>query len=606
MEIVDHLPRLEDSDGVRWNSTTGEFTISDAYRLFQPPGPTVGWHYYYVALSASHGIASSYGLQSWRGCPHLTEHVDRIGQHMCTVFESVNMPEHAFGFWKQRFGLDCQGLVGNTPSYGRLEDGEIEEFLELAHRVIDDGDDWSWAALGELKRKWEAKVCPLKSSGQTTNPPMMSANPLVWSVRKALRTLKPIPPTAATLNLTGIAGSLSMGAATHNPNMHAPMENPNLHAPSTVAPTTSLAEEILLAQLATMPILAGSSSSPDYPEEPTEARSPRVSGNTPIGETVPTPCGAGSSSDFLGGGDTDSGCGAAGCAAGRQSNGIFLGSVPLHATRPLMQPDNTSAETFTTSSRKTLRYVPPDRQNGETVVRPTIDMIKAGSKRWESTVIGHFLGHKPSFYQMNDFASSTWPSVREVIATANGFFFIQFKTVVAMEEVLEGGPWLFQGQPIVLQRWEPGMTLRKRSHTQVPIWIKLRHLPVELWTPDGLSTVASGVVRPLYPDVITKAGTRLDYARVCVLIDFSSTLPKHLIILAPDEDGGEHPCCVDIDMNGCRKNVWIVERWGIRLLNVLPGRKLLGLRSPCLSKSHSPRLKPWRQLSVWTLPRSRL
>ncbi|KAL0455462.1 UNVERIFIED_CONTAM: LINE-1 reverse transcriptase [Sesamum latifolium] len=44
MEIVDHLPRLEDSDGVRWNSTTGEFTISDAYRLFQPPGPTVGWH----------------------------------------------------------------------------------------------------------------------------------------------------------------------------------------------------------------------------------------------------------------------------------------------------------------------------------------------------------------------------------------------------------------------------------------------------------------------------------------------------------------------------------------------------------------------------------
>ncbi|KAL0405914.1 UNVERIFIED_CONTAM: hypothetical protein Slati_3905300 [Sesamum latifolium] len=91
------------------------------------------------------------------------------------------------------------------------------------------------------------------------------------------------------------------------------------------------------------------------------------------------------------------------------------------------------------------------------------------------------------------------------------------------------------------------MTLRKRSHTQVPIWIKLQHLPVELWTPDGLSTVASSVGWPLYPNAITKAGTRLDYARVCVLIDFSSTLPKHLIILTPDEDGGEHPCRVDIE-----------------------------------------------------------
>ena len=55
-----------------------------------------------------------------------------------------------------------------------------------------------------------------------------------------------------------------------------------------------------------------------------------------------------------------------------------------------------------------------------------------------------------------------------------------------MEDVIEGGPWLFQGQPIVLQKWEPGMVLRKLQHTQVPMWIKLRHFPVELWTDEGL------------------------------------------------------------------------------------------------------------------------
>ncbi|KAL2240794.1 UNVERIFIED_CONTAM: hypothetical protein Sindi_0720600 [Sesamum indicum] len=82
--------------------------------------------------------------------------------------------------------------------------------------------------------------------------------------------------------------------------------------------------------------------------------------------------------------------------------------------------------------------------------------------------------------------------------------------VAAMEEVIEGGPWLFQGQPIVLQKWEPRM---------VPVWIKLCHLPVEFWTEEGLSMVASGVGKPLYPDAITRACTRLDFARVCVMVD---------------------------------------------------------------------------------------
>ncbi|KAL2225355.1 UNVERIFIED_CONTAM: hypothetical protein Sindi_3049900 [Sesamum indicum] len=142
---------------------------------------------------------------------------------------------------------------------------------------------------------------------------------------------------------------------------------------------------------------------------------------------------------------------------------------------------------------------------------------------------------------------SVWPGLKEVTGTNNGFFFLQFKSVAAMEDVIEGGPWLFQGQPIVLQKWKPRMVLRKLQHTQVPVWIKLRHLPVEFWTEEGLSMVASGVGKPLYPDAITRACTRLDFARVCVMLDVTSNLPKHIIIMIPDEDGGESPCKVDVE-----------------------------------------------------------
>ncbi|KAL0455546.1 UNVERIFIED_CONTAM: hypothetical protein Slati_0893800 [Sesamum latifolium] len=47
----------------------------------------------------------------------------------------------------------------------------------------------------------------------------------------------------------------------------------------------------------------------------------------------------------------------------------------------------------------------------------------------------------------------------DVKATINGFFFITFRTRSAMDDAIDGGPWFFQGHPLVLQRWEPGMAL---------------------------------------------------------------------------------------------------------------------------------------------------
>ncbi|KAL0288902.1 UNVERIFIED_CONTAM: hypothetical protein Sradi_7086700 [Sesamum radiatum] len=124
-----------------------------------------------------------------------------------------------------------------------------------------------------------------------------------------------------------------------------------------------------------------------------------------------------------------------------------------------------------------------------------------------------------------------------------------------MEDVIEGGPWLFQGQPIVLQFWEQGMSLRRQKHTQIPVWIRLRHLPMEYWTEEGLSTVASGIGTPLYTDGITKNCSRLDYARVCVLLDFSSALPKHLVVISPTlRNGKEDPKRVDVEYE------WLPQR----------------------------------------------
>ncbi|KAL2235323.1 UNVERIFIED_CONTAM: hypothetical protein Sindi_1264500 [Sesamum indicum] len=117
----------------------------------------------------------------------------------------------------------------------------------------------------------------------------------------------------------------------------------------------------------------------------------------------------------------------------------LVGNIPLH-TCPDLTTDDKIAHAFNNSTRKTLSYVAPIIQNGEVVVRPTLATIRNGSTRWKTTDVGYFLGKKPYFHHVKEFALSIWPGLREVKATINRFFFFQFKTVAHMEEIIEGGP----------------------------------------------------------------------------------------------------------------------------------------------------------------------
>ncbi|KAL0407938.1 UNVERIFIED_CONTAM: hypothetical protein Sradi_1728200 [Sesamum radiatum] len=167
---------------------------------------------------------------------------------------------------------------------------------------------------------------------------------------------------------------------------------------------------------------------------------------------------------------------------------IYIGNVKLRSDFV----DNI-AGAFLQSTRKTLHFVPPTRQNGEIVIRPTREVVDNGSKKWHSTAVGYFLGRRPYFPQLETFARSNWKGLQHVSASSSGFFFFRFNNRIAMEDVIEGGPWLFQGQPIVLQAWEQGMSLRRQKHNQIPVWVRLKHLPMEYWTDEGLSTVASAL-----------------------------------------------------------------------------------------------------------------
>ncbi|KAL0420570.1 UNVERIFIED_CONTAM: hypothetical protein Slati_3079900 [Sesamum latifolium] len=193
-------------------------------------------------------------------------------------------------------------------------------------------------------------------------------------------------------------------------------------------------------------------------------------------------------------------------AATNPSTNIYIGNVPL--TTGSNSTDKI-ATAFHNSSRKTLSFIPPTLQNGEVIVRPSLNVIRDGS-HGGPPLSWLVFGKKTVFSSLERLCSVC------LAEGTRGYGYFQWLLLLPVQNDNRYGG----------------------AYTGT-MWIKLRHLPVELWTNEGLSIVASGIGRPLYPDAITRACTRLDFARVCIMLDISSKLPKHIVIMVPQEDGGE-------------------------------------------------------------------
>ncbi|KAL2224225.1 UNVERIFIED_CONTAM: hypothetical protein Sindi_3004100 [Sesamum indicum] len=369
----------------------------------------------------------------------------------------------------------------------RFEPFNLEEFLRLANAVIDKGDEKTIAAIRDLKDRWKERfrsIPSLRSFVESRGAPSR-----VSKLRPALRCLLPSGMNSgesenALISSDSEKQSSAIGISAGN---------------ATVLPATGERRVPHLADVA----IAG-----DGDGELAAAMADDVEGDvTDDAMMTSDDITADITSDDITAEITTDGITAdAGMTASAvdviddvtrhkktrkqfsnfssSPTGLFVGNIPLHACSDTIINDKI-AHAFHNSTRQ--------------------DPILCGSnnaKRGEPPLVGYFLGKRPYFYHLKEFANVSMADLKEVTGTNNGFFFLQFKSVAAMEDVIEGGPWLFQGQPIVLQKMG-----------------------------NQGCTVASGVGKPLYPDAITRACTRLDFARVCVMLDVTSNLPKHIIIM---------------------------------------------------------------------------
>ncbi|KAB5561400.1 hypothetical protein DKX38_006357 [Salix brachista] len=139
------------------------------------------------------------------------------------------------------------------------------------------------------------------------------------------------------------------------------------------------------------------------------------------------------------------------------------------------------------------------------------------------------------YHAINNMAMRVWRAkgLESVTTTANGFILFRFKNQANLQGVLEQGPWLFVGKHLILQKWDPRFQFDAGQIKTLPVWIRLKGLPLPLWTTKGLSLVASMVGKPLSCDEATHKCSRLEYARICVEIDAEMAYVHKFEVVTP-------------------------------------------------------------------------
>ncbi|GJR43627.1 eceriferum 26-like protein, partial [Tanacetum coccineum] len=117
-----------------------------------------------------------------------------------------------------------------------------------------------------------------------------------------------------------------------------------------------------------------------------------------------------------------------------------------------------------TSLNNQLRSIPTVlNDSGEEVVVFDEEMVKIGSKKWELTLCGQCVGHFMSLPMLNYHLRRMWAryGYKEITDNGNGNWLFKFTRENGLNEVAAKSPWMVNGKPLVVYKWDLSIGLDK-------------------------------------------------------------------------------------------------------------------------------------------------
>ncbi|GJZ12296.1 RNA-directed DNA polymerase, eukaryota, reverse transcriptase zinc-binding domain protein [Tanacetum coccineum] len=136
---------------------------------------------------------------------------------------------------------------------------------------------------------------------------------------------------------------------------------------------------------------------------------------------------------------------------------------------------------------------------GDEVVLFDEELVMEGCEKWKLTVCGYFVGCKMHINVLKYNIRRMWTrfGLKDIVVDADEMCFFKFKDEEGMKYVIDQSPWIVNGKPLIVQKWDPENIIEKETLCKIPVWIRLYNVPLEAWSTKG----------------------RLGYARVLVEVD---------------------------------------------------------------------------------------
>ncbi|GKA55521.1 RNA-directed DNA polymerase, eukaryota, reverse transcriptase zinc-binding domain protein [Tanacetum coccineum] len=193
---------------------------------------------------------------------------------------------------------------------------------------------------------------------------------------------------------------------------------------------------------------------------------------------------------------------------------------------------------------KNLIYIAPKiREDGIETVLFDEEIVQKGCEKWKYTICGYFVGRNMFHNELRYHVRRMWGrfGLKEVIGNVSGINLFKFNDSEGMQYVLDQGPWMVNNRPLFVMKWDPEIGMQKVEPRKLPVWVKLMQLPIEAWSMEGISAIASSLGKPLMMDDMTarmcKHGVgSTEFARVLVEFEAKKGLKDAIKIEYTDKE----------------------------------------------------------------------
>ena len=146
--------------------------------------------------------------------------------------------------------------------------------------------------------------------------------------------------------------------------------------------------------------------------------------------------------------------------------------------------------------------------------------------------MGYFGGRFPGKLALNQIIAS-WKVHPTIQFHGSGWIIFQFASIEDQTKVLENGPYIIYGGPLLLKPMAKYFSFEKEAINTFPVWVQLRNVPLTLWNSMVFGKICSKLGRPLHMDKLTTCKERITYARCLIGVDMDKELVHSVMLHLP-------------------------------------------------------------------------